>query len=173
MRILFFLIIFFSIINLKNFAYTEEKIVYLNVNYVFSNSVSGKEANKSFETKIKNLENDVNKFTKNINSEKENLIKQKNILSETEYNKKFTDIDNKIKEFNKTIKIKNDEIVDLRKKVRSKFTDELRKILSTYSSQNSILMILKQEDILMGSKTLDISNDILKIVDSSKIKLIE
>ena len=34
-------------------------------------------------------------------------------------------------------------------------------------------MILKQEDILMGSKTLDISNDILKIVDSSKIKLIE
>ena len=34
-------------------------------------------------------------------------------------------------------------------------------------------MILKQEDILVGSKTLDISNDILKIVDSNKIKLIE
>ena len=34
-------------------------------------------------------------------------------------------------------------------------------------------MILKQEDILVGSKTLDISNDILKIVDSKKIKLIE
>jgi Skp family chaperone for outer membrane proteins len=173
MRILIYLIIFFSIINLRNFAYAEEKIVYLNVNYVFSNSITGKEANKSFEKKIKTLENDVNKFTKNINIEKEKLIKQKNILSETEYNKKFTDIDNKIIKFNKTIKIKNDEIVDLRKKVRSKFTNELRKILSTYSSQNSILMILKQEDILMGSKTLDISNDILKIVDSSKIKLIE
>ena len=173
MRILIYLIIFFSIINLRNFAYAEEKIVYLNVNYVFSNSITGKEANKSFEKKIKTLENDVNKFTKNINIEKEKLIKQKNILSETEYNKKFTDIDNKIIKFNKTIKIKNDEIVDLRKKVRSKFTNELRKILSTYSSQNSILMILKQEDILMGSKTLDISNDILKIVDSSKIKLTE
>jgi len=34
-------------------------------------------------------------------------------------------------------------------------------------------MIFNQEDILVGSKALDISNDILKIVDSNKIKLIE
>ena len=34
-------------------------------------------------------------------------------------------------------------------------------------------MIIKQEDILIGSKKLDITNDILKIVDSNKIKLIE
>ena len=173
MRILIFIITFFSIINLNNLIYAEEKIVYLNVNYVFSNSISGKEANKSFETKIKSLESDVNKFTKNINNEKDKLIKQKNILSEDEFNQKFTDIDNKIKEFNKKIKIKNDEIINLRKKVRSNFTKELKKILSNYSKQNSINMILKQEDILVGSKSLDISNDILKIVDSSKIKLIE
>ena len=57
--------------------------------------------------------------------------------------------------------------------MRSNFTKELKKILSNYSTQNSIDMILKQEDILVGSKTLDISNDILKIVDSNKIKLIE
>ena len=101
------------------------------------------------------------------------MIKQKNILSDEEFNKKFTDIDNKIKEFNKKIKIKNDEIVNLRKQVRSNFTKELKKILSNYSAENSINMILKQEDILVGSKTLDISNDILKIVDSNKIKLIE
>ncbi len=173
MRILIFIITFFSIINLNNLIYAEEKIVYLNVNYVFSNSISGKEANKSFETKIKSLESDVNKFTKNINNEKDKLIKQKNILSEDEFNQKFTDIDNKIKEFNKKIKIKNDEIINLRKQVRSNFTKELKKILSNYSKQNSINMILKQEDILVGSKSLDISNDILKIVDSSKIKLIE
>jgi Skp family chaperone for outer membrane proteins len=34
-------------------------------------------------------------------------------------------------------------------------------------------MIIKQEDILIGSKKLDITNDILKIVDSNKIKLIK
>ena len=34
-------------------------------------------------------------------------------------------------------------------------------------------MIFNQEDILVGSKALDISNDILKIVDSNNIKLTE
>ena len=173
MRILICVITFFSIINLNNFTFAEEKIVYLNVNYVFSNSASGKEVNKSFEKRVKNLENDVNKFTKNINSKKEKLIKQKNILSEANYNKEFTDLDNTIKEFNKKIATRNNEIIKLRKEVRSIFTKELQKILSNYSTKNSIQMILKQEDILMGSKNLDISNDILKIIDSSKIKLIQ
>ena len=173
MRNLIFIIIFFLTINLNNTSYANEKIVYLNVNYVFSNSISGKDANKSFENKVKNLENEVNEFTKNINNEKDKLIKQKNILSDEEFNKKFTDIDDKIKEFNKKIKIKNDEIINLRKQVRSNFTKELKEILSNYSTENSINMIFNQEDILVGSKTLDISNDILKIVDSKKIKLIE
>ncbi len=173
MRTLFYIITFFLLINLNNFILAEEKIVYLNVNYVFSNSISGKEANKSFENKIKTLENDVKEFSKNIDSEKQKLVKQKNILSESEFNKKFNDIDNKIKEFNKKIKIKNDEIIDLRKKVRSNFTKKLKKILSEYSTKNSINLILKQEDILVGTKALDISNDILKIVDLNKIKLTE
>jgi Skp family chaperone for outer membrane proteins len=173
MRILICVITFFSIINLNNFTFAEEKIVYLNVNYVFSNSASGKEVNKSFEKRVKNLENDINKFTKNINSKKEKLIKQKNILSEADYNKEYTDLDNNIKEFNKKIATRNNEIIKLRKEVRSIFTKELQKILSNYSTKNSIQMILKQEDILMGSKNLDISNDILKIIDSSKIKLIQ
>jgi len=173
MRILIYVISFFLLINLNNFIFANEKIVYLNVNYVFSNSISGKEANKSFENKIKTLENDVKEFTKNIDIEKDKLLKQKNILSEDEFNKKFTNIDNKIKKFNKKIKIRNDEIMNLRKKVRSNFTKELKKILSDYSTKNSINMILKQEDILVGSKTLDISNDILKIVDSNNIKLTE
>ena len=59
MRILIYVISIFLLINLNNFIFANEKIVYLNVNYVFSNSISGKEANKSFENKIKSLENEV------------------------------------------------------------------------------------------------------------------
>tara|TARA_B100000767_G_scaffold200238_1_gene187201 strand:+ start:5335 stop:5856 length:522 start_codon:yes stop_codon:yes gene_type:complete len=173
MKIIIYIILFFSLINFNNLIYADGKIVYLNVNYVFSNSVSGKNVNKSFDKKIKTLENDVNNFKKNINDEKDKLIKKKNILSEDIFNKEFANIENKIKEFNKNIAIRNNEIINLRKKVRSNFAKELKKVLSDYSTQNSIQMILKQEDILIGSKNLDISNDILKIIDSNKIKLIE
>jgi|TARA_B110000438_G_scaffold216540_1_gene209110 Skp family chaperone for outer membrane proteins len=173
MKIIIYIIFFLSIINFNNLTYADGKIVYLNVNYVFSNSVPGKNANKSFDKKIKTLESDVNNFKKNINDEKDKLIKKKNILSEDIFNKEFANIENKIKEFNKNIAIRNKEIVNLRKKVRLNFAKELKKILNDYSTQNSIQMILKQEDILIGSKNLDISNDILKIIDSNNIKLIE
>ena len=173
MRIFIFIIIFFSIVNLNNITYAEEKIVFLNVNYVFSNSIPGKEANKIFDKKIRSLEDKAKIFVKNINKEKEKLLKQKNILSDEDFNQQFTKIDSKIIEFNKKADTSKNEIISLRKNVRSKFTNELKIILDNYSKENSIQMILKQQDILVGSQSLDISNDILKIVDSSKIKLVE
>ena len=173
MKALFFIIIFFSILNLNNFVKANEKIVYLNVNYVFNKSISGTEANKSIEKKIKDLEGKVSQFRKNIDIKKEKLITQKNILSENDFNKKFNEIENEIKTFNKKIKEQNDNINNLRNEIRLNFTKELIKVLNDYSTKNSIEMIIKQEDILLGSKKLDISNDILKIIDESKINLIK
>ena len=173
MRFLIHIIALLFIINFNNQSFAEEKIVFLNVNYVFNNSISGKEANKSIGNKIKKLENDINQFSKTINTEKEKLIKQKNILSEDDFKKKLTNIDNKVKEFNDKIKIRREEISTLQNQARSNFISELKNILSEFSSKNSIQMIIKQEDILIGSKKLDITNDILKIVDSNKIKLIK
>ncbi len=159
--------------NLNVLCYANENIVFLNVNYVFNNSEPGKQANKSIETKIKKLENDVNQFTKNINDEKEKLIKQKNVISEDDFKQKLLKLENKVKEFNNETKIRNEEISILKKKVRSNFSNELKKILSDFSSKNSIKLIVKQEDILMGSKDLDITNEILKIINTNKITLIK
>lgn len=173
MRFLIYIIAFLFIVNFNNQSFAEEKIVFLNVNYVFNNSISGKEANKSIGKKIKKLEGDVNQFSKTINAEKEKLINQKNILSEDDFKKNLIKIDNKVKEFNNKIKIRKEEINKLQNQARSNFIIELKNILSEFSSKNSIQMIIKQEDILIGSKKLDITNDILKIVDSNKIKLIK
>ena len=173
MRILTLIVTFLLILNVNNQSFAEQKIVFLNVNYVFTNSISGKEANKFIEKKIKKLENDVNQFSKKINVKKEKLISQKNILAEVDFNKNLVVIDNEVKEFNKKIKIKNDEIISLKNEANISFINELKKILSEFSAKNSIQMIIKQEDILIGSKSSDITNDILKIVDSNKIKLIK
>ena len=158
--------------NFFNISLAENKIAFLNVNYIFNNSIIGKDANKKVEKKIKELETNIKNFTSNIKKDKENLIKQKNILSEDEYNKKFDIIDGKIKEFNKKIKIENDEITKLKKKIRSNFSEELRIILTEYSSKNSIQLIIKQENVLIGSNNINITKEILKVIDSKKIKLL-
>ena len=173
MKINIYLFLFVLFFSFKSYSSENDKIVFLNINYVFNNSVSGKEANLLIQNKIKKLEEEVKKFSEDINKKKKNLVNQKNILSKEEFDKKFTSIDNKIKEFNEKVNIKNREIQDSKKKIRSFFIKELRKILSDYSTENSIKLIIKQEDVLIGSKDLDISNDILKIVDKNKIKLIK
>ncbi len=173
MKFFVYILLIFSIINLDNFIFANDKIVYLNVNYVFNNSVSGNKANTSIEKKIKILENNLNQFKKDVDIKKDKLIKQKNILSETDYNEKFTEIDDEIKEFNKKVEIQKKEINNLRREVRSNFSKELRKILNDYSTKNSIDIIIKKEDILLGSKKLDITDEILKIINSNNVKLIK
>ena len=158
--------------NFSNISLAENKIAFLNVNYIFNNSITGKDANKKVEKKIKELEKNIKNFTSNIKKDEENLIKQKNILSDDDYNKKFDIIDAKIKEFNKKIKIENDEITKLKKKIRSNFSEELRIILTEYSSKNSIQLIIKQENVLIGSNKINITKEILKVIDSKKIKLL-
>ena len=163
MKFFVYIFLIFSIISLNNITSASDKIVYLNVNYVFNNSVSGNAANTSIEKKIKTLENNLNQFKKDVDIKKDKLIKQKNILSETDYNDKFTEIDNQIKEFNKKVETQKKEINNLRREVRSNFSKELRKILNDYSTKNSIDIIIK----------LDITDEILKIINSKNIKLIK
>ncbi len=168
-----YIIIFFFLINISNISLAQEKIVFINVNYIFANSIAGKEANESLEKKVQNLEKEISKFSSDINTDKEKLAKQKNILSEEDFKIKFETIDKEISEFNKKIKVRNNEIIDLKKKIQSKFAEELRKILSEYSTKNSIELILKQENVLIGSNELNITKEILEVVDSKKIKLLK
>ena len=171
MKILNFIIIFFIILNFNNNLYSKNSVVYLNVNYIFNSSNSGSEMNKLIQKKIKNLENKVKIFSDNIEIKKNEIIKQKNVISQTEYNKKFKIVDDEIKVFNSKIKEENNEINKIRKEARLNFTTELQKILADYSALNSIDLIINQENILVGNKKLDISEDILKAVNEKKIKL--
>ena len=53
MKFFVYIFLIFSIISLNNITSASDKIVYLNVNYVFNNSVSGNAANTSIEKKLK------------------------------------------------------------------------------------------------------------------------
>ena len=56
-------------------------------------------------------------------------------------------------------------------KVRLEFTNNLNSILEDYSKKNSISMIFKKENILIGKTNLDATNDVLDLFNK-KIKKI-
>ena len=162
-KFLIIILFFFS----SNHLLANEKIMFVDVNYIFSNSVAGKDiTNKvkiDFDKSQKNLEILKNKL---INDEKK-LINQKNILSKEEFEKNLFDLKNEMDEFNnQRIKL-NSEIDVYRNKLQSSFSLELNNVIKKYANENNIDLIIDKKTILVGKNVLDATKDVLELFDQN------
>ncbi|MDB9699431.1 OmpH family outer membrane protein [Candidatus Pelagibacter sp.] len=157
----FFFIIFFS-----NNAICAEKIAFIDMDRVISTSISGvailEQLNKS------NKENIIffKKEEKMLEEKKTKLISQKNIISEADFQNKIKQFKVEINNYNKN----KDKIIKDFNKLKVNSTNELLKlinpILIKYSDENFISVILQKKDLVIGKKELDITDEIIKIVNT-------
>ncbi len=162
------IIIFFSI---NSFSKAQDNIAFIDLNIVFDNSSAGKKINKDIENKRKQNNKNFKELQKKFGSDRENLIAKKNVISKDEFDKQLLDLENKLKDYNSKIKKENNELSTFQLKARKEFFKNLRPILEDYAKENSIDIILKKENVLIGKTSLDISKNILEIFDK-KIKKI-
>ena len=162
----FFFLIFSSIL------YAQEKIVYLDTNYLLTQSDVGKYVN----SKLKKInDNNVKEFKEtelNIKSIEEDLLKQKNILKKEDYEKKISDLKNKYKSYQEQRNKKNAELTQLRNKVGNEILNHINEILTKYSKRESISLIIEKKNVVIGKSDLDVTSDILSLLNN-KIKKIE
>ena len=165
-----FLIFFFLIIS--NIVYGQDKIVYLDTNYLLTQSEVGKYVNSKLK-KIndKNVE-EFKKIELNIKSSEENLLKQKNILKEEDYELKVSDLKNKYKSYKEQRKKKNAELKQLRNKAGNEILNHINEILTKYSESKSISLIIEKKNVVIGKTDLDVTSDVLSLLNK-KIKKIE
>ncbi len=76
-----------------------------------------------------------------------------------------------LKNIDQLLKKKNDKLINLKNQVRIEFTEKLNIILEDYSKNNSISMILKKENIIIGKTSLDASNEVLGLFDKRVKKI--
>ena len=157
MRLLIILIFLLK----TTYAFSTEKVVYLDVQFIIDNSKIGlfykdklikiKDENKSKlisqQKKIKNEENEINK--------------QKNILKKEEIDNKINKLNQLLDKYQKDLK-KNNQILSAEQKKYTKIIlDNLNPIVTKYVKDNDILIVLDKKNILVGSKALDITENIL------------
>ena len=159
--------ILFLIFFLFNFTYSfaDENIVYIDINKIINESKVG----VSLNDQLKKV-NDINiaEFKKNetlLKSEEKDILKQKNILKEEEFSTKVNNLKKKIESYNKTKKNKNNDLRKLRDKSAGKILIIINEILSEYSVKNSISMVIDKKNIVIGKTQLDITNDILNLLN--------
>ena len=160
MKFLRFLFLIFFILFSQN-VFAENKIVFIDIDFLMKNSNIGKLSLKKLE-ELNNKNVNLLKGNEKELKEKENtLLQKKNIISKEEFENEIkilktqinefkTSKDNMVKDFN-TLKVKELNTV----------LEKFNKKIQEYMSQNSIDIVLNKNNIFIGKVTSDITNDIL------------
>ena len=138
-----------------------------------NNSIAGKSITSQLEnnhkkniSKFKNIEEELKK-------EEAEIISQKNVITKEEFEKKIIDLRDKANKFRKERNNNINNLNNQRLEATSKMITLVRPILSEFSDKNSISLIIDKKNIIIGKTLLDITDDILKIIDEKigKIQL--
>ena len=163
----FFLLILFLI---PNNLYAENKIVYLDVQYIIDNSQLG----LSYKNKIKKDQNknriDLSIKEKIIKEKELEINNQKNILKKDELNKKVAKLNELLKDYQKLRNKLNNEVIENKKQYSIKILNILNPLLTNYVEKNNIILVVEKKNILVGIKSLDITNEILNILNEETKK---
>ena len=164
-RHLLFIISFFLLV--ANNSLAQEKVVFIDINFIFKHSNVGKELNDQIRKKDNQINSEINKFKNDIEVKKNEIISQKNVISVEEYNKKIENLETKIKEMNNLIAKKKNELNKFKNKVEASFSKELNSIIEIYSTENSIDMIFDKSNLLMARKDLNITQKIINLFNEN------
>ena len=164
MKSRFFFFIFFFFTNFS-LLYGESKIVFINLDEIVNNSIAGKKLIK----KTNKMENDFltksSEIEKKLKVEENDIISKKNIMDKEQYNQQVVAFKKKIETYKKNKLNKIEELRNFKIKQTNIFLNQIAPILKTYSTDNSISMILQKKDILIGKSDFDITDIIIKKVN--------
>ena len=165
-KFILLIIIIFSPTNL----FAEDKIVYLDVQFIIDNSKLG----LSYKNKIKEAQNknriDLSIKEKIIKERELEIKNQKNILKKDEINKKENKLNELLKEYQILRNDLNKEIIENKKEYSLKILNILNPLLTKYVDENNIKLVVEKKNILVGIKSLDITDKILDILNEETKK---
>ena len=165
LRLSKFLIIFTFFLNLPIFLYANEKIAFIDINYIINNSSKGKKILSKLEKVDEKNRNELNLLQEKIKEENEEIKKIKNIVSKEELAKKINNHKKNIENFNKKRSTLSKSLMDLKKKQTFEIVKQIGPIVQKYMNEKSIDVVLKNETLYISKSNYDITKEILEIVN--------
>ena len=156
-----------------NKSYSENNIAYLDLDFIMIKSKAGISITKQLnDIKKKNIDK-LNKMEKSLNERDKKLISQKNVLSKEDFTIQVKNLRKEAREYEN---LRRNLINDANKKLISAQSDLVKKlspILSKYSQENNLSIILHKKIVIIGKTELDITKDILDLINKeiNKIKI--
>ena len=135
------------------------------MDYILNNSIKGKSISKILENENMLTVNKFKIIEQSLKTEEQQIISKKNILNDADFKKLIQDFKVKIDNFNsekkESFKLLNNKKINLTKA----FLIEINPIFVEFSKKNSISIILKKKDIIVGDTNLDKTLEFLNLVN--------
>ena len=138
---------------------SEIKISFIQTDFLISESLAGKSL---LDQKNKK---ELKEIREKLDVEKKDISQKKNGISEDEYKKKVISLNKKFRSLQSNSKKRIEALQAIRNKGMRKILNELNIILSEYSKENDLTFIIDQKNIIIGKTELDITNEILKLIN--------
>lgn len=148
------------------FAYSKEKIAFIDLDLILKNSNYGRSLLSQFDSDNKKNIEELKKKENELKKIEEEIKKKKNIISRDELEKELVLLKDKITEFNKT----KDKLVlkfeNKRNKEINEFFLKINPIIQNYMNENSIDILLERKNVFIGKNDSDITNIIIKQINN-------
>ena len=162
----FFFPLFLVFLMLSTPVISEQKIVFIDMDRLISVSKPG----SSIFNQLKNINNKnlnfLKKEEKQFKEKEKKLIAQKNIISETDFKNKVDQLKSEINDYNQNRK----KIIENFNKLKVENTNNLLKLINPiivkYTNENKISIILQKKNLIIGKTELDITDEIIKIINN-------
>tara|TARA_B100001175_G_C19440132_1_gene605809 strand:- start:236 stop:748 length:513 start_codon:yes stop_codon:yes gene_type:complete len=165
---------FFIVIIIFTFFFkfnAKAEIAYIDLNYILKSSEVGKFLNNyikniqlEYEQKYKSIEDDI------INKEKL-LIAQQNILNEEDFENKLKDLGNEVKKYRTEKQSSYESLKQFKIDNTKEILKILNPIITNFVNLNSISIVIPKKNIIVGKKNLDITDQIIMLLNNNVKKL--
>ena len=139
------------------------------MNILMNNSLAGQSITAKLEKKNETNKKNFNRIEDDLKKEEAKIVSQKNILDETEYNKKIQLFTKKISDYRSSRDKAINDITIMKNKAQKLLISSVTSILAEYAEKNKISYIIPKQSIIIGKTNLNLTKTILEILDS-KIK---
>ena len=128
--------IIFIFFTISNVCHSAEKIAFVDIDFIINGSEIGKKLNKNLSENIKKEDKRLKQKEKDLKSQEDKILNQKNILSEDELNKLLVDLRKKITNFKQERISINNMLRDQKLKETNYLVSSLNNILVNYYDKN-------------------------------------
>ena len=164
--------IFFFLALSFNLSEAEDRVSYLDIDYLLTNTIAGK---KLINTLKNQEELKINKFKlndDNFKNEEKKILAKKNLISQEEINDELKLLQIEFEKYKKERIEEIDKLKNIRNINIENFLNLINPIIEEYMADNSIYMIIDKKNVFIANKDYDITNNLIELIDN-QIKNIE